>query len=200
MNVDKHQASGITQYTKQAAVCWHSVQFHDMSYLISMLLVHEHATETSWINTWTITILSFSFTSPIIWTNATEWSTWILIFHQHKSVPVGSFGCVSLFPQSRPFLSFRTLSPFAGSYPIPIYPLFTPSWGTRRPRGNGRWLRTPADAGQSDTKWRKFNWATESNGNQIEYSPGGLESSPHGQHFLIFNTRTYDMLKHLNQR
>ncbi len=76
MNVDKHQASGITQYTKQAAVCWHSVQFHDMS-----------------------------FTSLIIWTNATEWSTWILIF-QHKSVPLGSFGCVSLFPQVDHFCLF----------------------------------------------------------------------------------------------
>ena len=153
MNVDKHQASRITQQTKHAAVLWHSVQFHDMSYLISMLLVHEHKTETSWINTRTTCVAILPLSFMIYVSHHVDKCYWMIDLASHKSVPLGVFPCFLKVDWVDRLCLFRfshILSPFfAGSYPIPIYPLFTPSWGTRRPRGNDRWLRTPVvDAGQ----------------------------------------------------
>lgn len=139
------------------------MQFHDMSYFISMLLVHEHKTETSWINTRTTCVAILSLSFMIYVSHHVDKCYWMIDLASHKSVPLGVFPCflkvdwvdrLCLFRSSHILIHFVSILRRLVSYPhlspsIPIYPLFTPSWGTRRPRGNDRWLRTPVvDAGQ----------------------------------------------------
>lgn len=163
-----------------------------------MLLVHEHKTETSWINTRTTCVAILSLSFMIYVSHHVDKCYWMIDLASHKSVPLGVFPCflkvdwvdrLCLFRSSHILIRFVSILRRLVSYPhlspsIPYSPQAEELVDhAEMIDGFGHlwWMRDRSDT----RKWHEVTgvrqlMATESMGNQIKDRGGRLESSPHG--------------------